>query len=167
MNSFGLFFETIFSNPLNLFFCTLISIWLVSAIVLLFRSSEAKSGRRARFIAMTSTGLATLGILGTFTGILIGLLHFDVARIDDSVPDLLEGLKIAFATSIVGISAAIIFRGCRAFSPTQASADGIGPEDIFGYLKRFVTMLVRVQNSHQNNFFAYVLQFPPMETVVY
>ena len=75
----------------------------------------------------------SLGILGTFTGILIGLLNFNVDEIDKSVPDLLEGLKIAFATSIVGISAAIIFRGCRAFSPTQASTDVLGPRIFFEY----------------------------------
>ncbi len=135
MSSFSLFFQSIFFNPLTFFFCTLITIWLVSAIVLLFRSSEANSGWKARFIAMTATSLATLGILGTFTGILIGLLHFNVDKIDDSVPNLLAGLKIAFTTSIVGISAAIIFRICRAFSPTPASADGIGPEDILNVLE--------------------------------
>ena len=135
MSSFGLFFQSIFFNPLTFFFCTLITVWLISAISLLFRSSEANSGWKARFVAMTATSLATLGILGTFTGILIGLLHFNVDQIDDSVPNLLAGLKIAFTTSIVGISAAIIFRICRAFSPTQASADGIGPEDILSVLE--------------------------------
>ncbi len=135
MSSFGLFFQTVFFDPITFFFCALITTWLVSAIFLLFRSTVVSSGRSARFIAMTATSLATLGILGTFTGILIGLLNFNVDEIDKSVPDLLEGLKIAFATSIVGISAAIIFRGCRAFSPTQASTDGIGPEDIFRVLE--------------------------------
>ena len=135
MNSFGLFFQTIFSDPVTFFFCALITVWLISAISLLFRSPAANSGRSGRFIAMTATSLATLGILGTFTGILIGLLHFDVDQIDDSVPDLLAGLKIAFTTSIVGIIGAIIFRVCRAFSPIQASADGIGPEDILNVLE--------------------------------
>ena len=52
----------------------------------------------------------TLGVLGTFVGIFLGLWEFDVARIDDSVPHLLAGLKIAFVTSVVGMAAAVVLR---------------------------------------------------------
>jgi methyl-accepting chemotaxis protein len=44
-----------------------------------------------------------LGILGTFSGIFVGLLYFDVKDIAGSVPPLLEGLKTAFGTSIAGL----------------------------------------------------------------
>jgi len=135
MNAFVKFFETILTDPVTFFFCALITIWLVSALVPLFRPSANNNGRSARFIEITATSLATLGILGTFTGILIGLLNFDVERIDDSVPQLLEGLKTAFTTSIVGIIAAIIFRICRTFSPVKTSSGGIGPEDILQVLE--------------------------------
>ncbi len=54
--------------------------------------------------------LTTLGILGTFLGIAIGLLDFDPNRIESSIPLLLEGLKLAFSTSIVGILLAIGLR---------------------------------------------------------
>jgi gas vesicle protein len=56
------------------------------------------------------TAMSTIGVIGTFVGIFIGLLDFDVSNIDASVPLLLAGLKIAFATSIAGMSAAIFFR---------------------------------------------------------
>jgi hypothetical protein len=45
----------------------------------------------------------TLGVLGTFLGIVWGLWKFDVNDIDSSIPRLLEGLKTAFFTSILGI----------------------------------------------------------------
>lgn len=57
------------------------------------------------------SGLTTmLGILGTFTGIFIGLLGFDVSDLPGSVPQLLEGLKIAFITSIAGMVASLILK---------------------------------------------------------
>jgi chromosome segregation ATPase len=59
--------------------------------------------RAAAFQQTTPTLLTTLGILGTFLGIAIGLLDFDSSRIESSIPLLLEGLKLAFITSIVGI----------------------------------------------------------------
>lgn len=43
-----------------------------------------------------------LGILGTFIGVAIGLYNFNVDDIDKSLPLLLEGLKTAFITSIIG-----------------------------------------------------------------
>ena len=54
------------------------------------------------------TILSSLGILGTFTGIAIGLYAFDVDNINTSVPKLLEGLKLAFVSSIMGIILTIV-----------------------------------------------------------
>ncbi|SCH44087.1 MULTISPECIES: hypothetical protein [unclassified Romboutsia] len=53
---------------------------------------------------------STIGVLGTFVGISIGLWKFDPSNISESVPMLLTGMKIAFATSIVGMSAAIFMK---------------------------------------------------------
>lgn len=50
---------------------------------------------------------ATMGVLGTFIGIYMGLHSFDVNNISVSVPGLLEGMKTAFLTSIVGMIGAI------------------------------------------------------------
>jgi DNA anti-recombination protein RmuC len=57
--------------------------------------------------------LTSLGILGTFTGIIIGLMDFDATNaesIDASIGALLEGLKTAFITSLVGMAAAIVYK---------------------------------------------------------
>lgn len=55
--------------------------------------------------------LTIIGVFGTFLGIFIGLQAFNDANIETSIPPLLEGLKLAFLTSLVGILWAIILKG--------------------------------------------------------
>ncbi len=49
-------------------------------------------------------GAVTSGIILTFYGIWVGLAGFDVTNIDASIPQLLEGLKTAFASSLAGLT---------------------------------------------------------------
>ncbi|CAK0777851.1 conserved membrane hypothetical protein [Gammaproteobacteria bacterium] len=51
--------------------------------------------------------LTSLGILGTFVGIFLGLVGFNVEDISGSVPKLLEGLRFAFLLSIFGLFLAV------------------------------------------------------------
>ncbi|WP_028492287.1 hypothetical protein [Thioalkalivibrio sp. ALE19] len=80
-------------------------------------------GRMTRLQAAAPALLTTLGILGTFLGVAIGLLDFDAARVEASVPALLEGLKLAFVTSIVGIALAALLRLLQVLRPEPAAAD--------------------------------------------
>ncbi|MDF1884312.1 hypothetical protein JHD49_10195 [Sulfurimonas sp. SAG-AH-194-C21] len=50
----------------------------------------------------------SVGVLGTFVGIFIGLQAFNPEDIINSVNDILVGLKTAFFTSIVGMSVSTI-----------------------------------------------------------
>lgn len=52
--------------------------------------------------------VTVIGILGTFIGIILGLLSFDTANIEGSISGLLNGLKTAFVTSIFGLAAALV-----------------------------------------------------------
>ena len=45
----------------------------------------------------------TIGVFGTFLGIAIGLYDFQVDDIQGSITELLNGMKLAFLTSIIGI----------------------------------------------------------------
>ena len=94
----------IWANDIARFFCILIGGAFVLGILGLRLSPLAAFGQHGPALC------TTLGVLGTFTGIFLGLLEFDVARIDASVPKLLAGLKIAFSTSIVGMGTAISLR---------------------------------------------------------
>lgn len=60
--------------------------------------------------SMTANFSSTLGVLGTFVGIFIGLMDFNVQDIQGSVPELLGGLKTAFITSIVGMVCSMIVK---------------------------------------------------------
>lgn len=53
----------------------------------------------------------TLGLLGTFAGITHGLIHFDTSPdlIKESIKELLDGLKVAFYTTLAGIVGHLIF----------------------------------------------------------
>lgn len=84
----------------------------VVAMLILFAAALTTTllRRAAPFYRSTPTLLTTLGILGTFLGIAIGLLDFDSTRIEYSIPLLLNGLKLAFTTSIVGILLSTLLR---------------------------------------------------------
>ncbi|MBK1694616.1 hypothetical protein CKO09_07680 [Chromatium weissei] len=88
----------------------------ISALVLIaLRRAET-------FYRSVPTLLTTFGILGTFLGISTGLLHFDVSNIEASIPLLLDGLKLAFITSITGILLAVILRLALVLGPEAGTA---------------------------------------------
>jgi len=113
------------SNPSSIteFFFWLIIISLVFAII--FR----KNGKSPAFVNYSATLLTSLGILGTFIGIVVGLLDFDPENIDGSIGLLLAGLKTAFITSLVGMSASIAFKVSGTLS-FFTSAEEIGLQDV-------------------------------------
>ena len=81
----------------------IITIIIVSIILFLFLKSIPINAKRTY-----KSEIVSLGVLGTFIGIAIGLFHFDVNNIKESMPVLLEGLKTAFITSGVGIFFSIL-----------------------------------------------------------
>jgi len=85
--------------------------------------------------------LPVLGILGTFTGIAVGLFLFDPRpeHIKDSVPALLGGMKTAFITSIFGIAFSVLIR----FFPGLA---GKGPDAKTGATADTIATLLDEQN---------------------
>ncbi|MBP6870986.1 MAG: hypothetical protein KBC43_03175 [Bacteroidales bacterium] len=94
----------------NLIIFGLIFAWLVFAIYYIARLYLVKDTSKYNPYIYDSIPnvFTTLGVLGTFLGIYIGLLKFDVNSITNSIPPLLEGLKTAFSTSIAGIILSLI-----------------------------------------------------------
>lgn len=82
---------------------TMITVGITLWILILFAMSIQKNS-----IRNYKNEIVSLGVLGTFVGIAIGLFHFDVTDIKSSMPQLLEGLKTAFVTSGVGIFFSIL-----------------------------------------------------------
>lgn len=77
---------------------TLFSIALISSIGLVLHVRWSR-----RITALGPTILTTLGIFFCFAGIAFGLLHFDPHDVRSSVPQLLQGIRTAFWSSVVGI----------------------------------------------------------------
>lgn len=84
--------------------------WLIADIYLMFNYGSKKnlSGKSKYLYHAWPPGYTTLGILGTFFGIYLGLDGFSLAEIDTSITELLAGLTISFGTSIIGIALSII-----------------------------------------------------------
>ncbi|KOO13437.1 hypothetical protein AKJ18_18845 [Vibrio xuii] len=108
--------------------------FIYTIIILLLVSSALAYKRKApRFTASTTNILTSLGILGTFAGIVVGLMEFNPTDIDGSIESLLAGLKTAFLTSLVGMAASIIYKAILG-TISQKGEDaikGVGPEEIF------------------------------------
>lgn len=81
----------------------IVTVVIVFWILVLFFKSMSKNSTRDY-----KNEIISLGVLGTFVGIAIGLYHFDTFDLKNSMPHLLEGLKTAFITSGVGIFFSII-----------------------------------------------------------
>ncbi|GGY39032.1 membrane protein [Bacterioplanes sanyensis] len=116
----------------------IVSIFLTLAISLYLKRSNRGQG----FTHYAPTLLTTLGILGTFAGIIVGLLDFDVNKIEQSIPALLAGLKTAFITSLIGMLASIFYKVLvssgyltKAVDPAL-DEDQIGATDIYAAIVR-------------------------------
>lgn len=65
-----------------------------------------------RMLELIPDVLTSLGILGTFIGLVVGLRGFnptDYETITSSVSSLVNGIKVAFLTSIYGLSLSLVF----------------------------------------------------------
>ncbi|GAA5316466.1 MAG: hypothetical protein AseanaTS_16700 [Candidatus Pelagadaptatus aseana] len=81
-------------------------IGLISLMTLWF----AGPGYNSQSASHSPTILTSTGIFGTFLGVALGLLAFDTQDIQASVPELIEGLKTAFWTSIAGLLGSLIVK---------------------------------------------------------
>lgn len=54
--------------------------------------------------------LISMGILGTFLGIFLGLMKFDPDDIKNSVPNLIGGMQFAFGSSVAGMFFALLIK---------------------------------------------------------
>ena len=96
--------------------------------------------------------VTVIGVLGTFIGIFIGLWDFDTGNIEASVPTLLEGLKLAFITSIVGIGLSIWLKGSTLRKQKKQAASeetytGATVDDLAGFLQSIENSLTGAGNS--------------------
>ena len=73
---------------------------------------EINNYTHRRLVEMVPDILTSLGILGTFVGLVLGLRGFNPASYEAmsvSVESLIDGIKVAFATSIYGLSLSLAY----------------------------------------------------------
>jgi len=88
-------------DPINIFFVL---------IIFILGYLDHKTGKDLK------SQIVSVGVLGTFVGIFIGLQAFNPNDIVNSVNDILVGLKTAFFTSIVGMSVSTILSIMQKFT---------------------------------------------------
>ncbi len=120
--------STLLANPVARSFVFVIAIIFLFAVLRL--QEKITWGKTKDIRAQTPTLLTSLGILGTFVGIFVGLWDFNVRDIKESVPPLLEGLKVAFLTSIAGLGAATLLKILMALGifPERSAEEEEGKE---------------------------------------
>ena len=112
------------------------------AIMMLMAISWFWKMRHQQVNAVASI-VTVIGVLGTFFGIAIGLYQFDTENIATSVPKLLEGLKIAFITSILGIAGSIFLKWSALNNRKKQAASeetytGATVDDLAGLLRNIL-----------------------------
>jgi len=110
--------EKVFQDPVTLFFVILI---VCTTIFFQFIRYDRYAITHGPEI------LTTLGIFGCFSGIALALLDFDTNNINESVPNILNGVKTAFWASVMGIFGALSIKFRHRFSkePIQVSDEQI------------------------------------------
>lgn len=90
-------------------------LWIVIVLVVIWawfyinhQKNNEKLIAKRHWIEMIPSAVSTLGVLGTFLGITLGLLCFNTQDLTTSIPELLDGLKTAFFTSLAGMIGSLI-----------------------------------------------------------
>jgi len=97
-------------DPLTIVSCVVILAFVVIFWIYTKTASPETLRRKERTIDAMPSIVSTLGVLGTFLGITVGLVHFNVDDLTTSVPKLLDGLKTAFFTSLCGMVGSLLLR---------------------------------------------------------
>lgn len=144
-----------FTWGLNLVFLFVIWYACLRALKIMYQ------GGSSTYVEYAPSLMTSLGLFGTFVGILIGLLNFDTKHIDTSIPTLLEGLKTAFITSIIGMAFAIFFKikqtnyidksKAEQIKKNPDTLDEVGPKEIYNVLTRNQAALVVIAKGIGGN----------------
>lgn len=106
MSTFALLFDAI-TAPINMaFLLVMLGLFIIGWVAV-----GRDDGHKPRhFIDSIPTLLTSIGILGTFFGIVLALLAFDDSDIKSHINDIISGMKTAFITSVTGLLLSIILK---------------------------------------------------------
>ena len=137
--------NAIFGSLTNIIAAVVITVGLTLALFGTFKSSSHKFIRH--FARQSPAILATVGIFFSFWGISIGLIGLDLNDIQNSIPKLLDGLKVKFIASLMGIGASIIVRITQNFAVEESSLDNDSDLLVLQELRKQTDLLKRIDDS--------------------
>ena len=123
----------------------IIAVFIVVMAYLSFWELISRKGKQKDF----RSTIVSIGVLGTFVGIFIGLWNFDSNNISGSVPKLLDGLKTAFITSIVGMLCAVLLSIVQKFKGSAEAEDEI---TALNSIDKKLSQLEAVAKNSENSF---------------
>ena len=145
-------YDTYYKNDVIYYFTNLLTILFVIFLIIFLFSKNLE--RRQAIIRSVPPLLLSLGIFGTFFGIFLGLINFDTNKLNQSILLLLDGLKIAFFTSIVGMAYSLAFRGVSLLSSLYntikrkaVKEEGVSAEDLLLKLSEIKDSISGEQDS--------------------
>lgn len=109
------------------------------------------------FVNYAPSLLTSLGILGTFLGIVLGLLEFNTTNVEGSIVKLLDGLKVAFITSVIGILGSITLKfliNANIITPKiteNSKIQDIDISDLYNIMNMQNENLIKLQNVLSDN----------------
>ncbi len=135
--------KTINLDAFTIVACCVIAASFVFAWSYIANTKSNQFVNRKKWIDQLPSVVSTLGVLGTFLGITKGLMSFDTADLDKSIPLLLDGLKTAFFTSLFGMFGSLILN--RVVSH-KFDTESKGSE-----VEKAAKLIVETLKSNQNN----------------
>lgn len=84
--------------------------WFVFSVIYYSKAKSDYTLVNTYWLDSIPSIFTTLGVFGTFLGIAIALNAFNPTDIDASLPPLLDGMRTAFWTSIIGIGCSLVFQ---------------------------------------------------------
>lgn len=130
---------------------------IVMILAFLLAVIWSKKGINESFVNYAPTLLTSLGILGTFLGIVLGLLEFNTTNVEGSIVKLLDGLKVAFITSVIGILGSILIKfliNANIITPKiieEQKEQDIDISDLYNIMNMQNENLIKLQNVLSDN----------------
>lgn len=96
----------------------------------------------------------TLGIFCTALGVTIGIWNFDTSNIEKSIPELLQGLKLAFLATMAGIIGLIISQRFQAIIQKEIDENPLRPKkqtDEISALNKLISILEESKSANDIN----------------
>ncbi len=113
--------EALSGNELTfLLTLALLAIFMLAVPFHLLRASE----RSIAFARSAPATLVSVGVLGTLVSLFATLQAFDTSARDASLPSLVEGLRAASATGLLGVLLALTYRTYERLVPPRKDSPG-------------------------------------------